>query len=87
MPGRRVAGQRAEAFIRNPFAVLGEDANQVLSEEGFEEARDDAGIYFYRFTVHTVQDDVGICGASLLIESLQNGALTKETYTFEGHQS
>ena len=82
MPGRRVAGSRAEAFIRNPFALLGEDAGQVISEEEFEGAREDAGIYFHRFTSHVVRDDVGICGASLLIESSQRGAVESDAYVF-----
>jgi len=82
MPDRRVAGRRAEAFVRNPFALLGEDAGQVISDEEFEEAREDAGIYFCRFTVQVTRDEVGICGASLLIESSQRSAVTTETYTF-----
>ena len=82
MPGRRVAGSRAEAFVRNPFALLGEDAGQVISEEEFEEAREEAGIYFHRFTAHVVRDEVGICGASLLIESSQRGAVETDTYVF-----
>ncbi len=83
MPGRRVAGQRAEAFVRNPFALLGEDAGQVISEEEFAEAREDAGIYLSRFTAQVVKDDIGLCGASLLIESSQKGTIVSETYTFQ----
>ena len=30
MPGRRIAGDRAEAFLRNPFATLGPDAAKVI---------------------------------------------------------
>lgn len=82
MPGRRVAGTRAEAFVRNPFALLGEDAGQVISEEEFEEAREEAGIYFYRFSTHVERDDIGISGASLLIESPQMGTITTDTYEF-----
>lgn len=83
MPGRRVAGQRAEAFIRNPFALLGEGATQALSADEFEAEREEAGIYFYRFTAQVVRDEVGICGASLLIESTQKGAITTEEYKFK----
>ncbi|MEW6324633.1 MAG: SNF2-related protein [Nitrospirota bacterium] len=82
MPGRRVAGSRAEAFIRNPFSLLGEDATQVILEKEFEEAREEAGIYFYRFTTQVVRDEVGICGASLLIESSLKGGVT-EVYRFK----
>ena len=83
MPGRRVAGNRAEAFIRNPFGLLSGDAGQVLSEEEFEEDREEAGIFFYRFTAQIERDDVGICGATLVIESSQKGMVNTESYTFE----
>jgi superfamily II DNA or RNA helicase len=49
MPARRVAGDRAEAFVRNPFAALGPDANKVIDAAQFEEARGKAGISFARF--------------------------------------
>ena len=50
MPGRRVMGERAEAFVRNPFATLGPDASDVIDEKQFEQARAKAGISFARFT-------------------------------------
>ena len=49
MPGRRVAGERAEAFLRNPYAVLGEAASVLISPESFEHARKQAGVVFYTF--------------------------------------
>ncbi|MGV1017896.1 MAG: SNF2-related protein [Fluviibacter phosphoraccumulans] len=49
-PGRIVAGSRAQAFLVNPFSTLGDDAKDVLIEEQFEQARDEAGINFDRFT-------------------------------------
>lgn len=52
MPGRRVAGPRAQAFVRNPYAVLGEQAEGVIDQQGFEDARTAAGIEFTRFTPH-----------------------------------
>lgn len=52
MPGRRATGPRAEAFVRNPFAVLGESAQQVIDPEQFERAREEAGIRFEQFTPH-----------------------------------
>ncbi len=59
MPGRRVAGPRAEAFVRNPFAVLGEHAHQVLDADAFERARDDAGITLQRFLPHVEHGELG----------------------------
>lgn len=43
MPGRRVAGARAERFIHNPWAFLGDAAHEVLREEDFQEDRAEAG--------------------------------------------
>jgi SNF2-related domain/Helicase conserved C-terminal domain len=56
MPGRRVAGARAEAFVRNPFATLGPDADEVIDEKQFEQARVKAGISFARFTAQLQHD-------------------------------
>jgi hypothetical protein len=36
MPNRRVSGERAQTFLHNPFAQLGDDATEVISPEGFE---------------------------------------------------
>ena len=49
-------GERAEAFVRNPFAVLGPDASDVIDEKQFEGARLKAGISFARFTAHLQHD-------------------------------
>ncbi|MFC7409501.1 SNF2-related protein [Hydrogenophaga atypica] len=43
MPGRRVAGVRAEKFIHNPWAFLGDTAHEVLREEDFQQDRAEAG--------------------------------------------
>ena len=59
MPGRRIAGDRAEAFLRNPFATLGPDAAKVIDPEQFEKARDDAGVSFARFTARVLRDEKG----------------------------
>ncbi len=37
MPGRKVAGSRAQRFIHNPWAFLGEAARDVLDEKKFEQ--------------------------------------------------
>lgn len=59
MPGRRATGSRAEAFIRNPFAVLGESAHKVMDVADFERARDEAGLVFYRFLPRVERGDRG----------------------------
>jgi hypothetical protein len=58
-PGRRVAGARAEAFITNPFAALGEAASRTIDEAQFEEAKQAAGLQFERFTALIEKDAVG----------------------------
>lgn len=46
MPQRRVVGERAKAFLHNPYALLGEEAATVIPPEEFEAARSDAGLAF-----------------------------------------
>jgi HJR/Mrr/RecB family endonuclease len=43
MPGRRVAGSKAERFVHNPWAFLGEAAHGVIREEEFAADRAAAG--------------------------------------------
>jgi len=81
-PGRYVSGQRAEAFIRNPFAALGEDAIAVIDEAQFEEARDAAGIEFEQFFIDIDCDDDGkLIGVALLIES--TSTINKQSSRYE----
>jgi hypothetical protein len=56
MPLRRITGERAEAFLRNPFASLGPDAGKVINAAQFEQARERAGISFARFTAQLGHD-------------------------------
>ncbi|MCA3081808.1 MAG: restriction endonuclease [Burkholderiales bacterium] len=39
MPGRKVSGSRAEKFIHNPWAFLGDAAHEVLDQKDFEQDR------------------------------------------------
>ena len=59
MPKRRVAGLRAENFLRNPFALLGEAMSKVILPENFEKARDNAGIHLYDFSSFVLREDTG----------------------------
>jgi hypothetical protein len=59
LPGRRVAGARAEAFLVNPYAALGEAASETINEAQFMSARAEAGLLFERFTAHIERDGVG----------------------------
>lgn len=49
--GRKVAGSKAEAFLRNPFAYLGEAAAKVLDEKQIQEAKEEAGIFSTRISL------------------------------------
>lgn len=57
MPNRRIAGERAQTFLHNPFAQLGEDAVEVISPEGFEQSKEEAEIYSYRLTIDKSYDE------------------------------
>lgn len=59
MPGRMVAGSRAQAFLVNPFAALGDHASNVIEEGQFQRAKEDAGIFFERFTPIIERNDFG----------------------------
>lgn len=59
LPNRRVAGARAQAFIKNPFAALGEDATTVINEDQFEQARLNAGLTYERFLPQFERDSLG----------------------------
>ena len=70
MPGRRVAGARAEAFVANPFAILGETAARVINAEQFEQSKVDAGLQLDHFTAYVQADERGYpAGLGLIIES------------------
>jgi len=87
MPGRRIAGERAEAFIRNPFAALGPDAALVIDPLEFERSREDAGIAFARFSARVVRDARGYpYECSLLIEEALNGQVRSDLIRFDGAQ-
>ena len=53
MPGRRIAGAKAEAFLVNPVAALGPDAELAIDSEDFEIAKETAGIIHERFAAWT----------------------------------
>jgi len=73
MPGRRVAGSRAEAFVRNPFALLGEAAESVIDAAQFDAAREEAGIRFAQFTPMVDRGEFGeVRRVGLSVEELGN---------------
>ena len=81
LPLRRVAGSRAQAFILNPYATLGEDAKDVITEEQFEQAREQAGLQYERFLPTIERDSMGYpVQVGLLIEAASaSGPASSET--------
>lgn len=81
LPLRRVAGSRAQAFILNPYATLGPDAQNVIDEGQFEKARESAGLQYERFVPIIERDATGYpLQVGLLIESASAaGPTTSET--------
>ncbi|WP_090139997.1 SNF2-related protein [Limnohabitans sp. DM1] len=78
MPGRRIAGSRAQAFLLNPFSALGEVASEVINEAQFEQAKVDAGIFFERFTPVIERDPMGFpTKVGLRIESADEAGLSQ----------
>lgn len=59
MPARRVAGERAQKFIENPFAQLGDSAAQVINADDFERSKSTAGIFKYDLTIDSHYDEAG----------------------------
>jgi hypothetical protein len=83
MPGRRVAGSRAEAFVRNPFATLGPDAAAVIDPAEFDLAREEAGISFARFTPELIRGPQGVLtDVALNIEESGKGSVAQTELRF-----
>jgi hypothetical protein len=83
LPGRLVAGSRAEAFLLNPFAALGEDASVVIDEAQFERARIEADIFFDHFTALVRRDPLGFPETiALVIETPGSNQVTAEERPF-----
>lgn len=57
MPGRHVAGSRAEKFVHNPWAFLGDTAHEVIDENEYAEDRADAGSVAAIFSLVARIDD------------------------------
>ena len=84
LPGRRVAGTRAEAFLINPFAALGEAASETIDEAQFMREREKADLLFERFFAQIERDAFGYpTSVGLRIESPRaNGPFETEVRPF-----
>lgn len=66
MPERRIAGQRARAFLRNPYAHLGSAVIDVIPPERFEAARLAAGVASIYFNVVVLREETGLVSSVTL---------------------
>jgi hypothetical protein len=87
-PGRRMAGVRAQGFVRNPFAALGDDAAAVIDEAQFEKARTAAGLDYERFVPAIRKDDQGNpAEIGILIETVKStGHFSSETLWLDNEE-
>ena len=66
MPNRRITGERAQTFLHNPFAQLGEDAAEVVSPKSFDDSKREAEIYSYRLLIEKMYDERGLFASATL---------------------
>ncbi len=83
MPGRRVAGSRAERFMHNPWAYLGDTAQEVIKEEDFIDDKAAAGGLSAAFNIVPCPDGGRIERVDLVIsEVFADGSGRTETKHF-----
>lgn len=83
MPGRRVAGSRAEKFVHNPWAFLGESAHEVIREDEFAEDRATAGAVAAVFNIVPRMADGRLNSIDLVVtEHFSNGSAQTNARAF-----
>ncbi|VDZ90668.1 Uncharacterised protein [Lelliottia amnigena] len=81
--GRRVAGDDALSFIRNPYSWVGEDASKVLDPDVYEKDLQEAGIYFYDFRLEpNFSEQNEIAAVSLILSPRTETPQADETFNF-----
>lgn len=86
MPGRRIVGPRAEAFLANPFATLGEAASRVINAEQFEQSKVEAGLSLDHFTAYVDTDEQGLPDQlGILVQTYSGPAIQSERVPFRDH--
>ncbi len=75
-PNRRIAGKRAQVFLRNPYSVLGGDAAEVVPPEDYERSLQDSGIGFYTFDFSVEKDVLGnVLSLEIAISATRPGVI------------
>lgn len=83
MPGRRVAGSKAEKFVHNPFAFLGDAAHEVFREDEFEADRAETGVVDAIFSLVTRMPNARVDSVDLLVtEHSADGAVSTDCEVF-----
>jgi hypothetical protein len=83
MPGRKVAGVKAERFIHNPFAFLGDAAHDVLKLDEFEQDRADAGAVATVFSLIARSEHGRLARVDLMVtEHFGDGGARTDTKPF-----
>jgi HJR/Mrr/RecB family endonuclease len=83
MPGRQVAGSRAERFLHNPYAFLGEAAHEVIRQEDFEADRAAAGPVDATFSIVGRIEQGRVNRVDLMVtEHLGGGQMRTDTKAF-----
>lgn len=84
MPGRKVAGARAEKFVHNPWAFLGDTAREVIKEDEFEQDKAGAGALSAVFSVVPRLTDGRIERVDVVVtETFSGGMASTDTKTFK----
>ena len=68
MPGRKIAGDNALAFIKNPYTILGEDSHKVIDETTFVKEVKSSGIRFHQFYAEPILNHGGTRVLNVLLE-------------------
>lgn len=82
LPGRRVAGDDALSLVRNPYSLIGEEAQAVVAPDEYERVLAEAGIFFHRFRLKPLfAGDISIQSVSLILEPISATPLPEEELT------
>lgn len=80
-PNRRIAGKRAQVFLRNPYSLLGSEAAEVVPPEDYERSLQEGGIGFYTFDFSVEKDDLGnILDLEIAISATRPGVMPECEY-------
>ncbi|WP_028453007.1 type I Zorya anti-phage system protein ZorD [Chitinilyticum aquatile] len=84
LPGRRVVGDSALAFVRNPAQFLGNEELSVIDLDEFERSREEAAIFFHRFNVQPyLSDELQIARVVITLEPISVVEQPSVTFNYD----